>query len=183
MNRLRVLQYNVQKSKDKVMAPLLADKITALYDILALQEPWQNPFKNATYCPSLSVFYAAYDNQARRSCFLINKSLDINTWDVDYSGPDVCSLRLQLPDIVLWIHNFYNQSPGSYATTDYPSSLILLPGLLIREGVYLVLGDFNLYHPLWCGPRNPAAYRAADTVIEALLAEDIELATPQGMIT
>jgi len=36
MNRLRALQYNVQKSKDKVMAPLLADKATASYDILAL---------------------------------------------------------------------------------------------------------------------------------------------------
>jgi hypothetical protein len=183
MNRLRVLQYNIQKSKDKVMAPLLADKITASYDILALQEPWQNPFKNATYCPSSSAFYAAYDNQARRSCFLINKSLDINTWDVDYSGPDICSIRLQLSDIVLWIHNFYNQPPGSYSTIDYPSSLTRLPGLLAREGEHLVLGDFNLHHPLWSSPRNPAAHLAADAVVEALSAGNMELVTPRGTAT
>jgi hypothetical protein len=154
MNKLKVLQYNVQKSKDKVMAPLLADKAITSYDILALQEPWHNPYKNATYCPSSAAFYAAYNDQERRSCFLINKSLNISLWDVDYSGPDVCSLRLQLSDITLWIHNFYNQPPGSYSTTDYPSSLTLLPSLLAREGEHLVLGDFNLHHPLWSSPRN-----------------------------
>jgi hypothetical protein len=183
MNRLKVLQYNVQKSKKKVMAPLLADKVITSYDVLALQEPWQNPHKNATYCPSRSAFYVAYNDQKRRSCFLINKSLDINSWDIDYSGPDVCSLRLQLPDIVLWIHNFYNQSPGSHSTTDYPSSLTLLPDLLAREGEHLVLGDFNLHHPLWSGPRNPAAHKAAEPVVETLLAEGMELATPRGTIT
>ena len=139
--------------------------------------------KNATYCPNLSAFYTAYNNQERRSYFLINKSLDINSWDIDYSGPDVCSLRLQLPDIVLWIHNFYNQPPGSYTTTNYPSSLTLLPGLLVREGEHLVLGDFNLHHPLWSSPRNPAAHLAADIVVETLLARDMELATPKGTIT
>ena len=92
------------------------------------------------------VFYIVYDNQVRQSCFLINKNLDINTWDIDYSGPDVYSIRFQLSDIVLWIYNVYNQLPGSYSIIDYLSSLIYLPGLLAREGKYLVLGDFNLYH-------------------------------------
>jgi len=61
------------------MAPLLADKATTLYDILALQEPWQNPYKNTIYYPSLSVFYIIYNNQERQSYFLINKNLDINS--------------------------------------------------------------------------------------------------------
>ena len=60
---------------------------------------------------------------------------------------------------------------------------MLLPELLARDGEHLVLGDFNLHHPLWCGPRNPAAHQAADVVIKALLAKDMELATPRGMIT
>ena len=58
-----------------------------------------------------------------------------------------------------------------------------LPELLVREGEHLVLGDFNLHHPLWCGPRNPATHQAADRVVETLLLRDMELATPQGMIT
>ena len=36
---LRILQYNVQKSKDKVIALLLADLRTHEFDIIALQEP------------------------------------------------------------------------------------------------------------------------------------------------
>ena len=71
------------------MAPLLADKATTLYDILALQELWQNPYKNTIYCLSLSVFYIVYNNQERQSYFLINKNLDINSWEIDYLGPDI----------------------------------------------------------------------------------------------
>ena len=163
------------------MAPLLTNKITALYNILALQEPWQNPFKNATYCPSSSAFYITYDNQARRSCFLINKSLNINTWDIDYSGPNICSIRLQLSDIVLQIYNFYNQPLGSYSTINYPSSLIYLSGLLAKEGEHLILGDFNLYYPFWSNYRNPAAHLAADVIVEALSAGNIKIVTLRGM--
>ena len=44
------------------MAPLLADKAVALYDILTLQEPWKNPHKNATYYPNSLAFYAVYND-------------------------------------------------------------------------------------------------------------------------
>src|SRR5438046_41957 len=45
---LRILQYNVIKSKDIVMAPLLHDQQIIEYDLLAIQEPWRNPFDNST---------------------------------------------------------------------------------------------------------------------------------------
>jgi len=183
MNRLKVLQYNVQKSKDKVIALLLTDKAITLYNILVFQKLWQNPYKNAIYYLSLSVFYIVYNNQEKQSCFLINKNLDINSWDIDYSGPDIYSLRLQLPDITLWIYNFYNQLPKSYSIINYLFSLILLPELLIRKGKYLVLRDFNLYHPLWSSPRNPATHLVANSIIKILLAKDIELTTPKGIVT
>jgi len=102
---------------------------------------------------------------------------------VDYLGPDVCSLRLQLTDTVLWIHNFYNQPPGSHYITNYPSSLAILPDLLGRQGEYLVLGDFNLHYPFWSGPRNPASHLAANPMVKTLLERDLVLATPRGMIT
>ena len=49
MKGLRILQYNVQKSKDKVLIPLFEDKRTTELDIIAIQEPWQNPFQPTTY--------------------------------------------------------------------------------------------------------------------------------------
>jgi len=57
-----------------------------------------------------------------------------------------------------------------------------LLGLLAKEGKYLVLGDFNLYHLLWSGLRNPAVYLAIEPVVEVLLVGNIELAISRGMI-
>jgi len=128
------------------------------------------------------VFYIAYNNQKRQSCFLINKNLDINSWDIDYSGLDICSLRLQLLDIILWIYNFYNQLPRNYSTINYPFFLILLPELLVKKNKHLVLEDFNLYYPLWSSPRNPATHLATNSVVKILLARDIELTTPREIV-
>jgi hypothetical protein len=38
MSTLRVLQYNVQKSKDRVIV-LLLDRLGTLYNVVAIQEP------------------------------------------------------------------------------------------------------------------------------------------------
>jgi len=40
---LKILQYNVMRSRDEVMATLLRDPKIQDYDILALQEPWKKP--------------------------------------------------------------------------------------------------------------------------------------------
>jgi hypothetical protein len=37
---LRILQYNVHKSKDRVLIPLFEDERIADIDIIAVQEPW-----------------------------------------------------------------------------------------------------------------------------------------------
>ena len=72
-----ILQYNVQKSKDKVMAPLLEDPRVQAYDILAIQEPWNNPFMETTYNPRNSCFYLVYPPGKGRACFYINKKLNL----------------------------------------------------------------------------------------------------------
>jgi hypothetical protein len=68
---LKILQYNVQKSKKKVMAPLLADPKIHQYDIIAIQEPWTNPFsQKTTYCPRSTPFFLVYPQEKGRCCFL-----------------------------------------------------------------------------------------------------------------
>lgn len=42
MNQLRILQWNVQKSKKGAMIPLI-DGDAPEYNIIAVQEPWLNP--------------------------------------------------------------------------------------------------------------------------------------------
>lgn len=54
---IRILQYNVMKSKDKVMATLLRDERIKEFDILAIQEPWRNPYISTTHHPAQKIYF------------------------------------------------------------------------------------------------------------------------------
>ena len=43
----------------------------------------------------------------------------------------------------------YSAPPGALNTIVYENPLNLLLKLLVKEGEHLLLGDFNLHHPLW----------------------------------
>lgn len=76
---LSILQYNVRKNKKGVMIFLLADDRIRDYDILAIQEPWRNCVVSTSYNPFNSGFHLAYaKSKDTRSCFYINKKLDLN---------------------------------------------------------------------------------------------------------
>ena len=69
---LSILQYNVNKSRDKVMIPLFEHQNTFLYDILAIQEPWKTPFQNTTNHRLSQHFELAYlSHQNTRVCFFL----------------------------------------------------------------------------------------------------------------
>ena len=165
------------------MSPLLADSRIASYDLIALQEPWQNPHCNRIYCPSASGFIPAYNNRQRRSCFLINRRLDPAAWSVEYPSPDLAVFCLQAEDRTVWIYNIYSPPPGSYSTVYYDTPIPLLQDLLARHGDHILLGDFNLHHPMWCSIRNPTAHKAADHLIDLILSYDLSLASPKGEVT
>ena len=165
------------------MSPLLADSRIASYDLIALQEPWQNPHCNRTYCPSASGFLPVYDDKQRRSCFLINRRLDPTTWSVEYPSSDLAVFCLQVEDCTVWVYNIYNPPPGSYSIDQHDTPISLLPDLISRDGDHLLLGDFNLHHPMWCSPRNPTAHKAADRLIDLILSYDLALASPKGGVT
>jgi hypothetical protein len=63
---IKVLQYNVMKSRDVVMATLLRDPRIQEYDILAIQEPWRNPFISTTHNPITHSFISASPTTAEK---------------------------------------------------------------------------------------------------------------------
>lgn len=180
---LKILQYNVWKSKDRVMAPLLADPRIQDFDIIALQEPWTNRYKDTTYCPRAAPFFLAYPPEKGRCCFLINKKLDISTWEPSFTSPDLGSLQIQAGGRRIWVHNVYSQPPKSHSDISSPTPIPMLTNLLEQEGEHIVLGDFNLHHPLWCGIRNPTAHKVADQLIDILHSHELNLTLPHGSIT
>jgi hypothetical protein len=77
---IKILQYNVMKSRDVVMATLLRDPRIQEYDVLALQEPWRNPFIPTTHNPIAHSFHVCLPNDSReapaRVCLFVNKRID-----------------------------------------------------------------------------------------------------------
>ena len=74
---LRILQYNVRHKIDKVMYPMLNDERYREFNILAVQEPWENPGMPTSVNPSNSPFYLVYQlRMGARVCFYINKGIN-----------------------------------------------------------------------------------------------------------
>ncbi len=77
---LKILQYNVNKSKDIVMALLLKDPNIKSYNILAIQEPWRNNFTPTTHHllkDSFRLYNPGLDNLKEKSgvCFFCEQTI------------------------------------------------------------------------------------------------------------
>ena len=111
--------------------PLLEDPSIQDYSLLAIQEPWKNPFLQTSYNPSTSNFSLAYmPHPDTRVAFYINKQIDTSSWEVDFISPDLIHLKLSLTDDLrtrmVHIFNIYNPSPLLYRSI---SSLLTLLAL------------------------------------------------------
>ena len=117
-NQLCILQYNVRKEKNRMMAPLLQSNVVEPVDIIAIQEPWQNPHCQTTFNPQDSNFHLTFTpTDHTRICFYINKRIATASWKVDRIGhPNATTLMIQLlcgtTPIQLQVHNIYSQSPA-----------------------------------------------------------------------
>ena len=113
LNTFQLLQYNIRKSKDTVAAPLLADPCIREFHVLAIQEPWNNPFVRTSYNPSSSNFWLAVQEcQTTRVAFYISKDISPSPWSIRYISPDlaVLNIQIQFQDVVrdVQIYNVYN---------------------------------------------------------------------------
>ena len=191
-NTLSILQYNVMRSKDIVMATLLRDQNILEYDILAIQEPWRNPFMSTSHNPIPESFHLFFPQDTRdapaRVCFFINKRLDETTWRVTERTRDVCTLTIkclaheeeEAQEIA--IHNVYNQPLGA---ENRRSSLPELQKAL-QEHAHLdqmILGDFNLHHWYWGGPEIRQQEPEAEGLIDIIHTHGLTSTLAPGTIT
>lgn len=190
--KLKILQYNVMKSRDGVMAPLLRDPHIQQYDILALQEPWRNRFIPTTHNPISSTFHLCFPRDdldaPARVCFFINKRIDLNNWNFSDHSRDMCSITLDIKcptsDSItsITIYNVYN--PGQH-TEGRRSSLIDLRSALAAQpqGESIILGDFNLHHPAWGGPNVLHPEREAEDLLDLTQQFQLNNLLPVGTVT
>ena len=180
---LNILQYNTQKSRE-VMADAFNRHELYQYDVLAIQEPYRNPYQNATYHPAKDRFHLLYfDSENTRTCIFVNTRIDAGTWTVRYVNGDICILQLRTPDKGhLCVYNVYNE-PGAETRTQ---TLEILEQELAKEDSQnhlLLVGDFNLHHPRWSGIRTQRPSREASKLLT--IPENYRLCqlTPRGTKT
>jgi hypothetical protein len=138
-----------------VMATLLRDPRVAKYDILAVQEPWRNPFISTTHHPAKDIFHLCYPEIGEeegpvRVCFFVNKRLNTSTWQFKQHSRDMCTLKIRtseqdIPGNKLIIYNVYN---APQTTADQESILLMLKTQIEKHTPeeQIALGDFNLHH-------------------------------------
>ena len=109
---LSILQYNVEKSRAKVMIPLFESEGIQLYDVMAIQDPWQNPFQNTTNTKlNQTLNTHCMDSAKTRVYFLVNKRIATASYMITYYSESFVSLSLRLPnERTIDIHNLHN--PG-----------------------------------------------------------------------
>ncbi|OAQ61321.1 reverse transcriptase [Purpureocillium lilacinum] len=181
--------YNVRKSKDTVMATLLRDPRIRDYDIIAIQEPWKNPFSDTTHHPAKDLFHLCYPamdgGESARVCFFISKQLDHSQWHFTEAGRDLCTLILETKaedDSKIAIHNVYNPHRGQ---ENRRSTLPRLKREMqkLRQMEQVVIGDFNLHHEHWGGSRVQQSDDEADELLEIMDEFSMTSHLPEGTIT
>jgi len=192
---LSILQYNCMKSKDIVMATLLRDVETFKHSVLAIQEPWTNPFTPTTHHPIRDRFDLLYPEAAAtgeeeavaRVCFFVNKDIGATEWTYTQHSLDLITLHLKYktPEEsrmrIVNVHNVYNSGPN--LNTRGTQTLVKLKEALRAQGEHIVVGDFNLHHPLWAGEDYHHQHAEADELIEIVEENSLQLLLPPGTIT
>lgn len=180
-----IIQYNVNRSKDRVQHDFLHKLDPQTHHIVAIQEPWRNPADNST------IRHPAYhlvspETPRSRTCIYISKEIAIDKWKIDEvpeeAGGDITSISLQTDQGKVRVHNIYNPPPLSHCSQKR-NTLEWIPQILSQDGHHLIVGDFNLHHPLWGGQGVLSHHKVAEDLIEILTQKNMELILPEGTIT
>jgi hypothetical protein len=132
-----------------VMAQFLRKEEVISADIIAIQEPWENPFQDNTYYPlkqtyELLYLMASETGSRARVCMFVSKKLGEYTHLVHSRDYQEVRVKTELSG-ELRIVNVYNDQQYGAALRYLQETL---PPIREQKGFsYLVLGDFNLYHP------------------------------------
>jgi hypothetical protein len=187
MNRtLQILQHNVHRCKNVVMAQFLRDPEFLKAVIIAIQEPWDNPYTDTTHHPAKATHQLLYpDSQETggraRVCLFISKRIDPTKWRHTAHSRDCQELELHCNTGKLRLFNIYNPRLDADNQTD---TLDLLEQVLDREdSSCLLLGDFNLHHPAWGGDHVRHTDLRSDQLLELTDEWLLDLWTETGAVT
>uniref|UniRef100_A0A9Q8LFZ7 Endonuclease/exonuclease/phosphatase domain-containing protein n=1 Tax=Passalora fulva TaxID=5499 RepID=A0A9Q8LFZ7_PASFU len=184
-NKLTIIQYNVNKSKDKVQRSFLQALDPEVHHIVAIQELWISPH---TRIPSTvkSPEYHSVVNRTEgvpRSCIYISKKVSTEDWQaLPRADRDITTIQLTTSHGQILVHSVYNPPPESRSSTQL-HTLERLPEAMSQQAQNIVVGDFNLHHPTWGSDFSPAHHFLAGRLISQMETAQLGLVTPNGTET
>ena len=162
---IKVLYWNTHKNSDLVRLALW-DRTA--YDVIAVQE-FTGLMNTAPPSPGLAPYHLIF--HSGRAAVYIHKRHPINEW-TPTSGPDWAAITLHRYNLT--ITSLYNDQ-----------SDLRLPIQLLRDSVpdakLLLVGDFNLHHPLW--DLHGRESRLSSELVSEAHRRRLTLLTPFGEVT
>jgi hypothetical protein len=182
MNKLKLVHYNTHRQSD-VVHGVLADPLFQDIDVIAIQEPARRLNVNDTVCPSWCRWQPVIGPTLGRVCFLLSAGAAQKQRRVTSTTPDLLSILLDSDLGPVWVHNIYNPPKNCPQPQDFVNPLTRIHEVLSWEGNHILLGDFNLHHPLWSGPLVAMHDDEADSLLDLLGSAGLELLLPPGEAT
>ena len=135
---LTILYWNTAGRKELAALALEGSRE---YNAIAISEPWINTYTNGVYCPRRSRYNVIY--YSGRAALYIHKRHAAGTWEPS-GGCDWCAATFTTREGPITIYSIY--SPVE--SREWISPLTELAEHTPQERS-IIVGDFNLHHPLW----------------------------------
>ncbi len=192
-----ILQYNMRKSYDTT-ALTLRDESALGYDIIAVQEPWSNPFQATSHNPQKQGYNLIWpSNEAPeetgqrpvRVCTYIHKRIHPGTIQITNHSPTLQTIRIRFKHAgkhrKIAIHNVYIAPPTAAEEVCSGEETLTLINKALEENAeheQILLGDFNAWHTDWFG-RNVVSKGLAKQLKEITSQRGLRLILEPGTVT
>ena len=195
--QLRIRQANLNDS-DPAQLSLINTNIHEHYDIILLQEPYENTSNKVPASSKWRVVYPTdfhISKDKLRVVTLVNANLSTNYWhQIDIPDTnDLVAIQFSGPYGSTTIINIYNNRNHSDTLTiaDIALSRITLtplPNPLIHNHYIIWAGDFNHHHPRWDEERNGQLFTTknmdeAEILINIADEHGLDMALPKDLPT
>src|SRR5882724_3205860 len=193
-NHLLIHQQNMNKSL-VAQGDLLNQLNPDNYDIAAIQEPYLDANHNSR---AMHNWYMIYPKEhyitpsCTRSIILVNKWIATNAWvQVDLGSPDITAVSIKTGRGRVLLINLYNdneQQQGLRQTERFCQERVWDTWPSSPTEHMVMLGNFNLHHPLWDEERNTHLFMRSNldnsqALIDILAEYDLQMALPKGIPT
>ncbi|KAJ5151525.1 uncharacterized protein N7482_010777 [Penicillium canariense] len=159
------------------MATLLRERGVRDAGVVAIQEPWENNQLDTTHHPATASHQLLYpvvkdarsgEAERTRVCMFVSKRIDPSIWSHTVVNADYQILKLRRNQRDGWtdlfVHNIYRHDTNKEQLQRLYSEIAKRP-----EAEHVVVGDFNLHHPLWGGPSVRKTEQEAHILVDSIL--------------